>query len=224
VDVLPDLLSTDGVHLFMRHQAFAFDGTPARQKIDHLFSPAGFLDDSWWHRTYWQYGADMSSGYGGWITAGNRRISGRILVQRGDRIFGYGRKEYRKPGSHVGLDAQHHLFSAKTPPRQDPGQIRKGAAPAEQSQVQYDWSVELPFHVRAKALAGDELIVAGPVEIADLEAAEPAGDVWLWVLSADDGKQLAEYRLPASPVFDSIAISDASLVLTTVDGQVIRFE
>jgi outer membrane protein assembly factor BamB len=222
VNVLPDLLSTDDTHLFMRNQAFALDGTPTKQKIPHLFSSAGYLDDSWWHRTYWQYGTEMLSGYGSWINAGNSRISGRILVQKGDRIFGFGRKTYRKTGSHVGLDAEHHLFSARIPPQQDFEQKRKGTAPAGDSKVEYDWSVELPFFVRAMVLAGDQLVVAGPTSINDLHAEQPEGDVWLWVVSADTGKKLAAYRLSAVPVFDSFAVSDG-LLLTTVDGQVMRY-
>lgn len=224
VNVLPDILSTDGSHLFLRNQAFGLDGTPTKKKIPHLYSSAGFLDDSWWHRTYWQYGDDMSSGYGGWINAGNRRISGRILVQRGDRIFGFGRKEYRKTGSHVGLDAEHHLFSAKVPAFQEPTKKRRGETMAVASQVQYDWSTEIPFFVRAMVLAGDTLFVAGPSEIVDLDAESPKGDVWLWSHSAGDGKNLGEFRLPVAPVFDSFAVSDERLYMTTVDGGVACYQ
>jgi outer membrane protein assembly factor BamB len=220
VSVLPDILSTDGSQLFMRNQAFLLDGTPTKKKVPHLYSSAGFLDDSWWHRTYWQYGADMSSGYGGWISAGNSRISGRILVQRGDRIFGFGRKEYRKSGSHVGLDAEHHLFSAKVPTVVEPLQRRRGETAEGSARVEYAWSVEIPFFVRAIVLAGDTLFTAGPSKIVDLDAERPEGDVWLFSHSAIDGRKLSEVRLPVAPVFDSFAVSDGCLYMTTVDGKV----
>jgi outer membrane protein assembly factor BamB len=224
VNVLPDILSTDGSHLFIRNQAFGVDGAPTKKKIPHLYSSAGFLDDTWWHRTYWQYGADMASGYGGWINAGNSRISGRILVQRDDRILGFGRKEYRKTGSHVGLDAEHHLFSAKIPTVMEPAQKRRGETAGGNSRVEYAWSVEIPFYVRAMVLAGDTLFSAGPSEIVDLDAEIPEGDVWLWSHSAGDGKKLGEVRLPVAPVFDSFAVSDECLYMTTVDGKVVCYQ
>ena len=33
----------------------------------HLFSATGFLDDTWWHRTYWQYGVWFRGGFGGFF-------------------------------------------------------------------------------------------------------------------------------------------------------------
>ena len=56
---LPDILSSDGTWVFMRHARFDMKGKRFVDKrrdpgVVHLFSPTGFLDDSWWHRTYWQ--------------------------------------------------------------------------------------------------------------------------------------------------------------------------
>ncbi|MFW6163741.1 MAG: PQQ-binding-like beta-propeller repeat protein, partial [Planctomycetota bacterium] len=58
----PDVLSTDGTSVFMRHQRFDFRANPLKQNVDHLFSSAGFLDDTWWHRAYWQVGTRMGGG------------------------------------------------------------------------------------------------------------------------------------------------------------------
>jgi hypothetical protein len=65
--------------------------------------------------------------------------------------------------------------------------------------------------------------VAGPDEILDFAASQPRGDVWLWAVSATDGEKKAEYRLKASPVFDSLAAADGRLFFTTVDGRVVCF-
>ena len=74
---LPDVLSCDGKNIYMRSQPFDLDGkrlpiqplphAPNPEKYSmpstqdpahaHLFSPTGFLDDTWWHRTYWMYGS-----------------------------------------------------------------------------------------------------------------------------------------------------------------------
>ncbi|MEM7392678.1 MAG: PQQ-binding-like beta-propeller repeat protein, partial [Verrucomicrobiota bacterium] len=76
----PDILSSDGKHVFMRSQTFNLDGT--RKRVDfvdvsqqrgeemHLFCPSGFLDDSWWHRTYQVFGRGFSGGHSGYSKAG----------------------------------------------------------------------------------------------------------------------------------------------------------
>ena len=42
----------------------------------------------------------------------------------------------------------------------------------------------------------------------------------LWVLSATDGKKLAECRLDAPPVFDGLAVARGRLYASTTDGKV----
>jgi outer membrane protein assembly factor BamB len=221
---LPDILTTDGSSVFMRHMRFDLEGRPLEQNVDHLYSPAGFLDASWWHRTYWQVGTTMRGGYGGWGTIGNRRISGRILVHGGDRVFGFGRKGYTITGSHAGLNSEYHLFAADTEliqPEPTEQQKRKRRLPP--TQVDYHWSRPLPFFARAMLLSGDILFVAGPSDIADLDRERPTGPVWLWAVSAKDGTKQAAYRLPAAPAFDSFAANAGHLYFTTVDGRVVSY-
>jgi outer membrane protein assembly factor BamB len=222
---LPDVLTTDGSSVFMRHMRFDMEGRPLPQDVDHLYSPAGFLDASWWHRTYWQIGTTMRAGYGGWGQIGNQRISGRILVHAGDRVFGFGRKGYTITGSHEGLNSEYHLFAADIElirPKPTAEQKRKRRLPP--TQVDYRWSQPAPFQVRAMLLAGDTLFVAGPSDVADLEREHPEGDVWLWAVSAKDGTKKAAYRLPAAPVFDSFAADGQCLYFTTVDGRVVSYQ
>ena len=223
---LPDVLSTDGSSIFMRHVRFDMQGNPLPQNTDHLFSPAGFLDDAWWHRTYWQIGTTMSGGYGGWAQVGNRRISGRLLVLGKDRVFGFGRKQYGNTGAHPGLNAEHHLFAAdaeliKPEPPKAP-KAKRQRRPA--TKVNYRWSEAVPFYVRGMLLADDTLFVAGPNDVSELVEEKPDGDVWLWAVSATDGTKKAEYRLKASPVFDSLAAADGCLFFTTVDGRVVCYQ
>jgi hypothetical protein len=59
---LPDILSSDGKHVYMRSLPLDLEGNRKfvtyvdvkDQDGDdiHLFSPTGFLDDTLWHRTY----------------------------------------------------------------------------------------------------------------------------------------------------------------------------
>ncbi len=101
---LPDILSSDGASIFMRHSRFDLSGKRAPGTVPHLFSSVGFADAHWWHRTYWLYGTGMGQGWGGWLIAGNRLPSGRLLVAAPETIFGFGREIYAHCGSHVGLD------------------------------------------------------------------------------------------------------------------------
>jgi outer membrane protein assembly factor BamB len=218
---MPDVLACDGSSIFMRHQRFDLEGKTLEQDVDHLYSSAGFLDDTWWHRTYLQFGREMKGGYGGWTAAGKTHVSGRVLVKQGNRAFGFGRKDYTRTGSHLGLQGEYHLYGAELMPAA-PEEGRRGrrtGAPAPE--VTYTWSRALPFLPRAMVLAGDSLVLAGPREVADFEAEEPRGEIPMWIVSADDGTTRVERHLAASPVHDSFAVADGRLYYTTVDGRVV---
>ena len=129
ITALPDILSSDGRLVYMRSQPFNLDGTrlplkkfpcrpdasfyapPATQHRDHvhLFCPTGFLDDSWWHRTYWMYGSTFVGGWDGYYLAGKVAPAGRILVFDDSRVYGFGRKpQYYRWTTPI----EHHLFAA----------------------------------------------------------------------------------------------------------------
>jgi len=104
----------------MRHRRFDLKGQPREPNVPHLFSSVGFLDGSWWHRTYWMLGALMGTNYGGWPRVGMRVPAGRLLVMDDDRVFGFGRNQYSHTGSHVGVDAEtvFHYNPGRYNPRQ----------------------------------------------------------------------------------------------------------
>ena len=102
--VLSDILTSDGTSIYLRHLRFSPAGEPQPSDVPHLYSPAGFLDDSWWHRTYWMVGTRIGSNYGGWPHVGNRVPAGRLLVRAGATVYGFGRNHYIHHGSHVGID------------------------------------------------------------------------------------------------------------------------
>jgi len=126
---LPDVLSSDGRLIYMRSQPFNLDGTrlplekmpvggdadkgapPATQKPEHahLFSPTGFLDDTYWHRSYWMYGSTFVSGWCGYFLAGKETPAGKILVFDDSKVYGFGRKpEYYRWTTPI----EHQLFAA----------------------------------------------------------------------------------------------------------------
>ncbi len=113
---LPDILSSDGAHLYMRSLAMDLEGKRLEVRTGktggaHLFAPYGFTDDSWFHRTYWLYGDSFSGGVGGFGNA-KSRPAGHILSADEDTVFGYGRKPEFYRWHSV---ADHQLFAAHKP-------------------------------------------------------------------------------------------------------------
>jgi len=146
---LPDILVSDGKHVYMKSQVFDMtgkrldlgphSGSPAAQAsvqqgpTAHVFCPSGFLDDSWWHRTYWVYGRSFAGGHGGYFQAGKFAPAGRILVFDDTTVYGFGRKAkyYRWT-----TPLEHHLFAdTKGVPRSTSrgGGAKKRRGPAKAS-------------------------------------------------------------------------------------------
>jgi len=238
-----DVLSCDGKHVFMRHWAFDIGGKSIERTIDHLFSPTGLLDTSWFRRTYWIYGRVYVSGAQGWARTGNVRPTGRIMSLDEDRIYGFGRNFY-PPSPGVGdqmyvKGEREVLFAAArdTPGRAAPPDAgarrrRRGAKPKASRSVArkaYLWTAPGDIQVRGMVLAGQgkdsRLIVAGAR--GDWVTSEDAyqgkkGSV-LRVISPADGTTLAEEDLPGLPVFDGMSAAEGRLYVAMTDGRVVCF-
>ncbi len=122
---LNDILSSDGKVMYLRSQKIGADGkridigpvsgNPAEQggaqkgEGRHLFAPMGFLDDTWFHRSYWVYGKNFAGGHSGYFQAGKYTPEGRILVHDADKVYGYSRlPQYYKWTTTM----EHQLFAA----------------------------------------------------------------------------------------------------------------
>jgi outer membrane protein assembly factor BamB len=133
---LPDILSTDGKYIYMRSQQFDLKGKrigiphrPADSQFGegaHLFGPSGFLDGSYWHRSYWVYGRGFDGGHNGYHVAGKYAPAGKILSFDDKIVYGFGRKaKYYRWTTPI----EHHLFADDmNTPRSAwrPGRRRKG--------------------------------------------------------------------------------------------------
>jgi len=242
---LPDVLSSDGTSIFMRH--LRLDRSLAAQPptVRHLFSSAGFVDDSWWHRTYWLLGTKMESGWSGWVVAGNQAPAGRLLVADATSVYGYGRDRYELHGSHMGLGKAHHrLFACAREPKVFRGPVAQPAAKTEsdldkgkaakakakgqpaQPRVETRWTQPVPLLVRGLVLAEKTLFLAGPPDVAsggDEAVAALAGRKGglLWAVAAADGKKLAELKLESPPVHDGLIAAAGRLYLAALDGKLL---
>ncbi|MCU0872310.1 MAG: PQQ-like beta-propeller repeat protein [Pirellulaceae bacterium] len=183
----------------------------------HLFSGTGFLDDSWWHRTYWIYGNYHASGHSGYTQAGAKGApAGRMIAFDKDRIYTWGRlRQYFRW-------SEEYVFHLH----------------AKNYDYQDQWSVMLPILVRAMVASDDRLFVLGPEELmrqdeikrritedevqklmAEQEMAlnGKSGSILLAV-DKQSGKILSGHRLPKAPVLDGMAGAYGNLYLAATDG------
>ena len=71
---------------------------------------------------------------------------------------------------------------------------------------------------RSIVLTRDAVLVAGGKSPA--ESAERHGPGTFWVASREDGSKKAACALPAPPVLDGMALTDAGVLVSTIDGAV----
>jgi len=244
---LPDILSYDGQYVYMRSQRFNRNGV--RQEIEvptldvqatgegpHLFSPTGFLDDIWWHRSYWVFGRVWKSGAGGYYQAGRVNPAGRPMVFDETKVFSYGRlAKYYK----WSIPLEYHLFAADKLPTFIPRKSALRYAKPE-GEIALDWAVDIPVLARAMVLADRTLFMAGPPDLIDevdtlntfqlpatqeelarqTAALEGAEGGLLSVVSTS-GTKLSEHRLDSVPVFDGMAAANGRLYMAAIDGTVL---
>ncbi len=212
--VLPDILSVQKGTIWMRGLGVDKNLAPV-EDLPHLFAPRGFLDDTWWHRTYWLYGTEIGGGYTNWPLAGNVVPAGRLLTyDGGGLIYGYGRMSYLAGKGHVrpNMAKDYKLFAEVL--AHDPAAARRG-----EGKRRIEWTAQLPFLARSIVLARDTLMVAGGES--PTESAEIHGPGTFWVASRQDGSKRYAISLPSSPVLDGMALTNAGVFISTVEGSVV---
>lgn len=160
---------------------------------DHLFSRTGFLDDSWFFRSYWIYGKQVDSNYGGWLRPGHFAPCARLMVFDGQRVYGFDRRPEYLCNASV---QEYYVYAAdrQVPPegiervrratqRINAASRKQGAASSdwalrkkfslsEQQAARFHWAAGTPpIQARAMVLAGRTLFLAGPPDMLDEEAA-----------------------------------------------------
>jgi outer membrane protein assembly factor BamB len=234
---LPDVLSSDGECVFMRQLCFTQDFEPAPVK-KHLFSPTGFLDDSWWHRTYWVYGSTFTSGWPGWFQTGNKVPAGRLLVFDDDTVYGFGRRSFanrsRNAGANWAAQEPYHIFAAsrdlatQPPPAPADKANAKRRRRAGAGRTAFKWSEEAPVRARAMVLADKALFCAGVPNLGNSSdeayaAMQGQRGAKIVAVSAIDSSRLAEVPLRTPPVLDGMAAAGGKLYLALADGNLVCF-
>jgi len=261
-----DILSSDGERIYMQEQNFSMQGKrlkiaptmPGARKGEqagqegkrHLFCQTGFLDDIWFHRSYWIYGQDCGEGWGAYAGPRNSNPTGRIMVLDESKAYAFRASPL---GNMLHPRTTYHLYAADKEPSQ-PSPQEKGRGQEREkrgqqkglsiSEHKVHWhKTSLPLLVNAMVLGDKTLIVAGPPDVADetqmlsylpganddinrqLKAQE---DAWcgkhgglLWVVSAENGERLAEYKTESIPVFDGMSVAEEKVFMSMIDGSVV---
>jgi hypothetical protein len=248
---IPDILTSDGGNLFMRVEQLSDDGKrigsiayDEQTQYDkrHVFSWAGFLEDSWLHRIYMSYGnGKLPRGtYLNWWEYGWKNPDGRILVMDKERVYSYGLKPKYHAWSSTFLDYQ--LFSTnkrvETEPITGPTIFGRKTGRTPPQKLRYNWTTDVPFYVRAMVQASDKLVICGPEDIIDEKAVvqnysdpnvlrklkrqdeiiDGNEGSHMWVVDTEDGQVLEKHKLPSLPTWDGMAASPGHIYLSTTDG------
>jgi outer membrane protein assembly factor BamB len=256
---MSDVLVTDGTYLYM--QQTVLDAGLKKQQTErttrlgdrevgrHVFSTAGFLDDSGWNRTFWMY----SQRWPGYYIANQSPKAGQLLVC--DEATTYAVKCYTQRNRHSPMffpDTTGYLLfaddnenepmlfdgtSKHKPMKWLPDVAKAIGHKLDNTAINRDkgtgftrarppkWSVWVPVRIRAMVLAKDTLFVAGPPDV--LEPDDPLGAFEgrkggvLRAVSTADGEKLTEYELKSPPVFDGMIAANERLYICTRDGRVL---
>ena len=204
-----------------------------RRKTDlHLSATSGFLDDTYFNRSFWMY-ARVWPGYS-LATSGPK--SGQILTfdektTYSVKVFDrrgpghYFRSGYFKPGTGYLLCADDN---SNEPQQSAKVKGAEGERPDQIRQNPAKWTKRIPMRVRAMVLSDRALLMAGPPDVVPdddpLAALEGRMGAELWAVSTLDGKTLAKYKLDQPPVFDGMAVAGKSLFIVLRSGEIVCFK
>ncbi len=190
----------------------------------HVFSTAGFLDDTWFNRTFWTYSATWP----GFYLAHRAAKTGQLLVVGPEKTYAVQAFPSRNLQSPLFTPGEkgYLLFADRNDNEPVLDYRTRGTtkgwgftrmAPPEW----HDWA---PVRIRAMVLAQEHLFVAGPPDVVDpddlMGAFEGRKGAVLRAYSAADGKRLAQFELDAPPVFDGLIAAGGRLFMSTTDGHV----
>lgn len=191
----------------------------------HLFTTSGFLDTSFFNRSYWMY----SKTWTGFNHVNLAPKSGQILVIGPKNTYALKAYTSRYTLSPK-LDPQTkgYLLIADAndnEPTLDPRAWGKDKGMGFSRGAPPVWHQWLPVRVNAMVLAGETLVVCGPPDAVKdgdpMASFEGRMGTELLTISAPDGKTIAKQKLSESPIFDGMIVADDQLYLCTEQGEVI---
>jgi len=240
--LLNDVLHSDGNGIFIRQKRFSLDLKP-EQGGKALCTNYGFLSDSWMHRVSWTLGGKTSykNPFGKLLVFDADHAFGAQSYYSWQKY-----SPWKWPADHTG---HHHQKYSRYQPSMFPFGVRlycqanepvtagvttpdmsnigpnfhRWGKPTLSSNASHEWSQKMPAQIRAMVLTNKILFAAGwkdSIAIFRELKAEETGKPALWAIDRTTGETLAEYPLPAAPVFDGMIAANARLYITLQNGEV----
>ena len=213
----------------------------------HLFCPTGFLDDAWFHRSYWIYGKNAGEGHGEYTVPPKHTPTGRIIIFDDTKVyslFAHNVGNNINPRTYYTLYATYKDEAVPAPRENRKGRSQSRAAKRVPSGVRHVWELDRPgVHSNGMVLAGTKLFLASAPDVADEERTTPyvfgAEDelnrqmlrqekAWtgleagvLVVVSAETGRKLSTDKIAGIPVWDGMIATQNRLYMALQDGSVL---
>jgi len=206
----------------------------------------GFLSDSWMHRVNWTLGGGTSykTPFGKLLVFDADHAFGVQSYYSWQKY-----SPWKWPSDHTGHHHQKYsryqpgLFpygvrlycqanepvtaGVTTPDMSNIGQnFHRWGKPALSSTAGHTWSQKMPAQIRAMVLTNKVLFAAGwkdSIAIFDELKSDDTGKPALWAIDRATGETLAEYPLPATPVFDGMIAANAKLYITLQNGEAVCY-
>jgi len=247
--VLPDIPSSDGKFISIRHEQFDVNLTriAEEKKRPHVLCSIGFADDTWWQRTCQMYTTAAGTGFG-WGGHNSMVPAGRVIALDGDNVVGFGRTlPYDPFDNFAGLNLKrYHIFSMPKKPvvkRTQYETVDWGERVKERTQdvAMHTWSRDVAVRARALLVVGDRMVLAGPRNVLygikpkaieegrraireNVDAFTGMENGLLEVVATKDGKTLGTVELDSPPVYHGLIAADGALFMATTAGTVVRLQ
>ena len=200
----------------------------------HIFSPTGYLDDSWWHRGYYAYGNGVFGG-AGWPNSLKRVISGKLLCADAENVYGFGREpKYRK----WTVPLEFELTATSRTKMVSQQQTRR----TMEHPFHVHWRMGIPMLVKGMFVTDSTLVVAGPRDLYHEEEVISAGllendEIFalqqehmegkygslLKVIDKNQGNELHTMELDQTPTWDGVITAGGRIYMTTTEGRILCF-
>jgi outer membrane protein assembly factor BamB len=228
--VLSDLLVAHREEIYLRQRPL-FGKAKQTRISEHLRSTAGFLDDSWFHRTRWFLGG---AAYAEYLVFNDSHVCG---IRARQKIGGYG--GHFTPGAKgfelfaadlIEPPPRKPTPKAEAKPRVSNWQSGRPRGPSQTPTIRKPkdrWSVRVPVRVTAMLIAGQMLFAAGSDDVLYPDdpwaAYEGRKSGKLMAFSTADGRKMAEYDLSVAPVFDGMSAAYGRIYLSARGGKLICY-
>lgn len=191
----------------------------------HVFATGGFLDDTWFNRTYWMY----SRTWPGFYIANRSAKAGQLLAVDEKNTYAVQAFARRNLQSPLFTPAGRGYLLLADDNENEPvlpdytRGVPKGIGfTRARPPVWHRW---LDIRVRAMASTADVLFAAGPPDVLDADdpmaSFEGRKGAVLLAVSKAEGKTVGRYELSAPPVFDGMAATAGRVFFATTDGKVV---